>query len=329
MPTLTEVLIIPLCVALSLVCVVVPAPTKSQSLPIQDVALVETSENERIRVVIRTRDTALPALLYQPFAYAWPQLHAGDAYFLPLNDTFTLVTFDPRGVGESTGTFDTEVGTMVDDVLSVARHTLSRLPGVKLYILGISTAAGVTARAIHKAPQLFAAAILAAPVINMKRTWPHLSAEIQRVWGVPAWVSERLPDVAMLTLALLRVPYLRCHERWLCSGEFYNPLTYIGSEFYPAPFTTYLRAGFAMVRASSETRIDFDHLTHFAIPITLIAGAHDYGVAPNEITDSYIDSLTSSVKAIRIPESSHAVHIEQPGAFQHAVRYTHLDHLKN
>ena len=288
---------------------------------------VDVAPDTALRVVTRTSDLGLPVLLYQPFANVWPQLHAGDKHFLPLSDTYSLLTFDPRGIGGSTGDALSRTAVVdADDLARVAEYAHKRFAR-DVYVLAISTAGPATARAVALHPKLFRAATFVAPVVDMAHTRGALLAEIERVWGISPGVTLRLPALAQQTLVLLRTPYLRCHERLWCSGEFYGPYTYAYSAYYPTPLWTYVQIGHAMLAYANGDATDtmrMDAEARFALPVHFVTGAHDYGITPVSTLETYVRDVSARA-AVRprltiVPNASHAVHIEQGDAVRAIVR---------
>ena len=288
---------------------------------------VQVAPGEHLRIVSRTFDETLPVLVYQPFAVAWPQLYAGDKVFAPLADSFTLVTYDPRGIGGSRGgALDNDA--LYEDLIAVLEYAARRSASQRCFVVSISSSAAATVVAAHRRSDLIEGVLFAAPVLQpFHLIMPYYEAAVADVWGVPPAVFRRLPSLAQVTLTLLRVPYHACHRRWLCSGEFYNPWTFAGSPLYPMPFLTYTQAGLAMMRiitansrnasAGPATPSDMHmQLTDIDVPVRFLAGETDFTFTPE--THAYADALGAPVQ--RVPNASHAVHLENPVAFRDAVR---------
>ena len=275
-------------------------------------------DGAHLRVVTHARP-GRPALVYQPFAGAWPQIHAGDAVVLPLAARFTLVSFDPRGVGESTGAFDPY--RQVDDVLEVAAYARGRWNASAVYVVGISSTGPIAILAAARGGGRVDGVLAASPTLSWRAARLPWREAIARVWGVSVETQERLPLLAQVTLMLLRTPYRRCHDTWACDGEFYNPWTYAGSALYPWPFRTYLSAGVAMYDGFGSDALgawaDVLNLTTFDVPVHLLWGEHDPPAAVNE---AYARSLdTPDTRATVVPGVGHAAHLEDPDAFRAAA----------
>jgi pimeloyl-ACP methyl ester carboxylesterase len=322
----------------SLVCLLAASRRGACATPPPE-RLVDTAEwiqverGVHLRVQTRTRRPGAPVLLYQPFAMAWPQIGpTGDPIFLPLLDTFTLVSFDPRAVGRSTGgRFDHR--TLEHDLVEVARYAARRHAGddasaarsPPVYALGISSSAATTIRVAARHPRLFAGILLVAPMLSYAESAHLYARAIETVWGVPQWLYPRLPLLLQLTLCLLRTPYAACHERWLCSGEFYHPLSYAGApELYPHPVWTYLRAGVGMVGAVADpdfsaAHAEVMHVTRLDTPVHMLWGARDLIFAT--LCDEYATRLRApEVRVTVVENASHAVHLEDAEAFRGAAR---------
>ena len=277
---------------------------------------IQVAPETHLRVLTRTHDDALPALIYQPFAGSWPQIHAGDHIFLPLADTFTLVTYDPRGVGRSTGAFNASAHR--SDLEAVYTHAAARAS--RVYVVSISSATRDTLSlaATPPADGKLAGVLVASPTPpTMELLWTYWSPAIQHVWGVSATTLERMPMLAKLTLMLLRTPYHKCRDVLWCSGEFYNPWTYAGSVHYPHPFWTYLQAGMGMLAPQAAETDAYPQ--HLSVPhVHFWWGEHDPPAAWNA---AYADMVRSGGKRVTVvPGAAHAAHLEDPGAFQTAVR---------
>ena len=283
-------------------------------------SFVDVSDGARLRVLTRGSDARLPHLLYQPFAGAFPQIDIGDPYFLPLTDTFVISTFDPRGVGESTGTFD--AGTHADDLLAVARHVS---PDAPLHLLSISSSTCPSVEVLRREPHRFASAVFTAPSSHSaRRNRPYLLAEIERVWGVSPDRTSRLPALVQALLMTMRTPYARCHARWMCSGDFYHPFRYWDAPHYPRPLRTWQSAFEAMMVSIAAPQPGCDELSlPPSIPVLIVAGAEDYGLTPIALTREWAAQLRDKGGCVRfevIPNASHAVHLEQTAAWADHVR---------
>ena len=280
---------------------------------------VDVMPGTRLRVLTRATDASLPVLVYQPFATAWPQLDVGDASFLPLTDSFAVATFDPRGIGASTGTFDASVDVQASDLGAVVDRVS---PHRKVYVLSISSSACATVRFVRQRPERVEAVVFTAPVVNTDTRKPALAAEIRRVWKVSPWLQSYVPNVAFAVLALARLPYFECHDRWLCTGDFYHPLRYYGAPHYDNPIGVWSTAFDAMMREIDRPLV-CDREPVVDVPVYVVTGAHDYGLAPVDTTVSWTSWLRKRnphVHFVQIDNASHAVHIEHKAAWRDAVR---------
>lgn len=278
------------------------------------VSIAENLEHDHARRV--------PTLLYQPFAFSWPQVGIGDRYMLSLAQRFSIATFDPRGVGGSTGKYDWSFLAHVNDLIHVMR-ALRDVMGKAPHVLAISTSTCPTLRALRDFPSAFASVTLAAPQFMNAQHEHFLHAEVERVWRIPSWIVARLPDLAQLTLALGRTPYLHCHRTLLCNATFYNPTTYLNRQEYPRPLSTYLSAGFAMWNTYSNRHL-WDTCDSAPVvtnvPLQIVVGKHDHGIAPVTVAKKFADSVRAPHFRYKVMEQSgHAVHMEEPDLFQRIV----------
>jgi len=277
---------------------------------------VQVAPATHLRVLTRTHDDALPALVYQPFAGSWPQIHAGDRVFLPLADSFTLVTFDPRGVGRSSGTFN--ASARAEDLAAVCVHAAAR--SSRVYVVSISSATIDTLLLAAAPPRPLADGVLGGVLLasptppDWDTVWEHWAPAIRRVWGVSPQTLARLPRVVQATLMLVRTPYHRCRDSLWCSGEVYNPWTYAGSPHYPHPFRTYVQASAAMLACVAPT--DAALPTHLQVPAHFWWGAHDPPAAWSEAYARRVHAARVTV----VPDAAHAAHLEDSESFRAAVR---------
>tara|TARA_B110000046_G_scaffold25053_1_gene24238 strand:- start:14041 stop:15615 length:1575 start_codon:yes stop_codon:yes gene_type:complete len=284
------------------------------------ISFVDVAGGARLRVFVRASTAALPALLYQPFAFAWPQMGPiGDDHFLPLSDTFALATYDPRGVAGSTGAFEASDRARADDLRRVIEHVARAHKSI--YVLAISSAACPTVHALAQSSVHVAGAAFVAPSVHADAiVAPYLAVEVERVWGVSAATFALLPTPLRTTLAMLRTPYARCHDRLLCSGDFYHPLRYVGNPYYARPLTTWAQATKAMLAAvaAGDERAGCDTYGVAVPELRVVVGAHDRGITPVPLIEEWAARV--GARFVAVPNASHAVHIERADAVADVVR---------
>ena len=301
--------------------------------------LVEIAPGVRLRALTRGADESLPVLVYPPFAWTFPTIASGDHLFLRLARDFLMLTYDPRGVG---GSRDTPRAASVDDyvadVVGMAEYAHRRFGAARVYALGTSTGATLVALAAQRAPHRFAHLLLNGPALNMTRQMETVHHGIHDVWRVPRWAMPYLPTPVVGVLTMLRVPFHTCRTRLICDMEFFTPLTFAGSAYYPSGGT----------RVFAEAALAFADLQHvagmrtfdlwrdapsFAVDVTMLSGEHDtymahvgdvaeYARAVREATREAAGAAAGAarVRHIVVPNASHAVHLEAREAFLAAAR---------
>ena len=314
----------------ALILTVVAALLPSSTARVHVDELVDVAPGVRLRVLTRGGDDSLPVLVYPPFAWTFPTIASGDALFLRLAPHFLMMTYDPRGVGGSRST--RRAASMDDyvlDVVAVAEYAHRRFGKEKVYALGTSTGATLVALAAQRAPHRFAHLLLNGPALNMTRQMETIRNGLHDIWRVPRWMLPWLPVPVTGVLTMLRVPFHDCRTRWLCEMEFFTPITFSGSSYYPSGGTrVFAEAALAFADLPNVQGVStFDMWSNatFEMDLTFLSGEHDlYMSHVGDVADyaraAASSSPTSRVQHVVLPNASHALHLEAKEAFLSAAR---------
>lgn len=288
--------------------------------------LVPTASNtsECLRIAMQGNPQN-PPLLYLPIAHSWPQLHAADSVFMPLNDTYLLISFDPRGVGGSSRLEASSNATeSAEDLVRVAEY-VTRWCGVdSVYAFGESTGVPLLVHAARIKPSVFRHVALMGGEFNATTHYRLLHKHAASVWSIPVAWFDYLPSLIRISLILIRTPFFKCHKVWWCNGEFYNPRTYAGSWFYPSGTLMWMQAGVSMLKMLPAVCHPDSQLTHadsFPTKVAILYGRHDIGSE----TTAYVENAFRELRAVRkslhwIEDAGHAAQLDQPDEFRRVMR---------
>ncbi|SDM13369.1 Pimeloyl-ACP methyl ester carboxylesterase [Catalinimonas alkaloidigena] len=287
-------------------------------------------------VTIRGSDRSKPAILF---------LHGGpgstmspyeDAGYGPWQNDFVLVQWDQRGAGRTFGRNAPEavteeywlenpltVAQLVADGIELSEYLLSHLGKPKLILMATSWGTVLGARMALARPDLFAAYIGHAQIVNpsaaLVQAYQHVLERAQRSNDVQQ--VERLKalgpppyDDARNVGQLLRV--IKTYEQaqatptpaswWTLAPEYDNAQDaedrQNGDDYSFLYFAGHKKMGIASMVA------DLNFLqedARYALPVYLIQGEHDL-LTPKELTQAYFDRLEAPKKElILLPDAAH------------------------
>ena len=125
--------------------------------------IAELARVGRLGVMIRGADKSAPVLLFVPGAPGGSELGAVRAHLGAVEQRFVMATLDRRGGGSSYPALDptsrVTLDRMVDDVLAVTDYLRRRFHQDRVYLLGLSGGSILSALAVQRHPEKFAAYI--------------------------------------------------------------------------------------------------------------------------------------------------------------------------
>ncbi|NSL86114.1 alpha/beta hydrolase [Chitinophaga sp. Mgbs1] len=253
----------------------------------------------------------------------------------PLEEYYTIVTYDQRGAGRTFLNIPPDsiaasirIDTFVDDAIEVASYIRQRYHAKKIILMGHSWGTILGMKAALKRPDLFAAYIGVGQVINVME-----NERVSFDYAVEQ-ATRHKNDSALAELKSI-APYpgnepITRHRIIIARNwaQYYGGLSAYRSEsmyFYNAPWLSpeydandipAIDNGniFTLWRILPEfLQVDFKKVHTFPIPVFMFLGRHDY-TTPAEPTAAWMKQVKAPVKkAVWFEHSSHLIPMEEPG----------------
>ena len=258
-----------------------------------------------------------------------------NASFAPYEKAFVVVQWDQRGAGRTysrSGPVGTDVGIdrMAEDGIEVADYVRSRLRKDKIILVGISWGSDVGVRMVKARPELFAAYVGTAQVVNSEDSAVGYSQLLTKA-------RVRNDAKAMQALLAATPPYsdadeFSTFETWALTYEIREhpslkdllPEVLTSPDYDLKDVWAYLGPGrrssmihFFGAKMDGPFATDDVHWrgTNFATPIFIFQGAED-DLTPASVTRAWFDTVSAPEKAfVLIPGGGHAVVLSQPDTF--------------
>lgn len=286
-------------------------------------------------ITVRGQDRANPIILFVHGGPASPLTPTLWQFQRPLEEYFTMVTWDQRGAGKTFADNKPEpladtihIPNYVDDAIEVAEYIRQRYQKDKLILMGHSWGTVIGMHAALKRPELFYAYVGIGQVIDTRDN-EKLSFE----YGV-AQARLHGNEVALKELATI-APYpgdkpitrdrIIMARKW---AQFYGGLSAYRetskyffraarlSPEYTAADVCAIDQGnvFTLDRIMPEfIEVDFKPVRSFPIPVMMLMGRHDY-TTPAEPTQAWLNKVSAPFKqGIWFEHSSHMIPWEEPG----------------
>ena len=299
---------------------------------VADIGAVSLGGNQQW-IQARGANPANPVILYIPGGPGQSDFAQSRALLQPLEDDFTVVTWDQRGNGRSYASFDPSGITLdaaVSDLVALANHLRERFDEEKIYLLGESWGTIPAVLAAQRHPGLFHALIGSGQMVDVAATdrliyddllvWadahdPGLAARL-RGFGPPPY-----RDLWSYSVFLENYPHL--------AGAYNPPQAYLdrhaasgagffgimGTEYPPVDKLNVLRGLMDTFDVLYPQLQDLDfrrEVTSLEVPIYLFEGAHELR-GRREPLDEWYQRLHAPTKGVfRFETGGHAV------AFEHA-----------
>ncbi|MET0534104.1 MAG: alpha/beta hydrolase, partial [Steroidobacter sp.] len=253
----------------------------------------------------------------------------------PLEEYFTMVTYDQRAAGKTF--LETDPATIadtihiaryVDDAIEVAEHLRRRHHKDKLILMGHSWGSIVAMSAALKRPDLFYAYVGLGQAINIRDN-ERLSFEFGLEQAKRANNSEAVKELEAIAPYPGDQPITRdriiAARKW---AQYYGGLSAYRDTsryFFRAPLLSpeYTAADvcaidkgnlFTLERIMPEfLAVDFKPVRSFPIPVVMLMGRHDY-TTPQEPVAAWLAKVSAPYKqGVWFERSSHMVPWEEPG----------------
>jgi pimeloyl-ACP methyl ester carboxylesterase len=286
-------------------------------------------------ITVRGHDRANPVVLFVHGGPASPLTPTLWQFQRPLEEYFTMVTYDQRGAGKTF--LETDPATIadtiripryVDDAIEVAEHLRQRYKKQKLILMGHSWGSIVGMHAALKRPDLFYAYVGIGQAINVRD-----NERISYDYGLEQAKRHNNKDAVKELEAIAPYPGdgIITRERIIAArkwAQHYGGLSAYRETsryFFRAPLLSpeYTAADvcaidngnlFTLDRIMPEFQaVDFKPVRSFPIPVVMLMGRHDY-TTPQQPTAEWLAKVSAPYKqGIWFEHSSHMVPWEEPG----------------
>ncbi|MES5813921.1 alpha/beta hydrolase [Pseudoxanthomonas sp. Soil82] len=286
-------------------------------------------------VTARGQDRANPVILFVHGGPAAPLTPTLWQFSRPLEEYFTVVTYDQRAAGKTfllnpqAAVADTlQVERYVDDAIAIAEAVRQRYHKRKLVLMGHSWGTIVGMRAALKRPDLFHAYVGIGQVIDVReneqvsydyavaQARAHGNAEAERELAAIApypgdqpLTRERIVAARKWAQHYGGLSAYRDQSYYYFSGPKLSP------EYGDAERCAIDAANvFTLGRVLDEfLQVSFKDVRRFPIPVVMFMGRHDY-TTPSEPTARWLAQVQApSKQAVWFEHASHMVPWEEPG----------------
>lgn len=287
-------------------------------------------------VNVRGQDRANPVVLFVHGGPASPLTPTLWQFQRPLEEYFTMVTYDQRAAGKTYGETDPDsisdtihIANYVDDVIAMAEQVRQRYGKDKLILMGHSWGTLIGMQAALKRPDLFHAYVGIGQVIDVRENervsfdYALAQAKAKRNDEAVRELESIAPYPGNQPITRERIVIAR---RW---AQHYGGMTAFRDEsahyFYQASKLSpeyqdkdrcAIDEGnlFTLGRILPEfLATDMSGVREFPIPVVMFMGRHDY-TTPSEPTAAWLSKVKAPFKqGVWFERSSHMVQWEEPG----------------
>ena len=286
-------------------------------------------------VNVRGQDRDNPVILFVHGGPASPLTPTLWQFQRPLEEYFTMVTYDQRGAGKTFVANDEakvadtiHIPNYVDDVIAMASDVRACYGKRKVILMAHSWGTIIAMQAALKRPDLFYAYIGVGQVINVREN-ERISFDFAMATAKAKNNAEAVREMEAIAPYPGDQPITR--ERIIAArkwAQYYGGLTAYRDEstyFYRAPLLSpeytdaercAVDAGnvFTLGRILPEfLAVDMSGVREFPIPVLMFMGRHDY-TTPSEPTEAWLKRVKAPYKqGVWFEHASHMVPWEEPG----------------
>ena len=297
-------------------------------------------------ITVRGQDRANPVVLFVHGGPASPLTPTLWQFQRPLEEYFTMVTYDQRGAGKTF--LETDPATIadtihieryVDDAIEVAEHVRKKHQKQKLILMGHSWGSIVGMHAALKRPDLFYAYVGIGQAINVRdnerlsyefgleqaRSHNNLEA-VKELEAIAPYPGEGLITRDRIIAARKWAQYYGGLSAYRETSRYFFRASLLAPEYSAADVCAIDNGNlFTLDRIMPEFQaVDFKPVRSFPIPVVMLMGRHDY-TTPQQPTAEWLAKVSApSKQGIWFEHSSHMVPWEEPGK----MLVTLLEHVR-
>lgn len=286
-------------------------------------------------VTARGQDRDNPVILFVHGGPASPLTPTLWQFQKPLEEYFTMVTYDQRASGKTftlnpeSAVADTlQIERYVDDAIAIAEAVRARYHKRKLILMGHSWGTIVSMRAALKRPDLFYAYVGVGQAINVREneqvSYDYAVAQAKAHGNVEA--EKELATIApypgnqpitreRIIIARKWAQYYGGMTAYRDTSPYFFDAPKLSSEYNDAERCA-IDAGnvFTLGRVLDEfLQVDMKGVKRFPIPVVMFMGRHDY-TTPSEPTARWLAQVQAPMKqGVWFEHASHMIPWEEPG----------------
>jgi pimeloyl-ACP methyl ester carboxylesterase len=286
-------------------------------------------------ITARGQDRANPVVLFVHGGPASPLTPTLWQFQRPLEEYFTMVTYDQRAAGKTF--LETDPATIadtihiaryVDDAIEVAEHLKQRHKKQKLILMGHSWGSIVALQAALERPDLFYAYVGIGQAINVRdnerlsyefglaEAKRHNNTEaVKELEAIAPYPGEGLISRERIIAARKWAQYYGGLSAYRDTSRYFFRAPLLAPEYSAADVCAVDNGNlFTLDRIMPEFQaVDFKPVRSFPIPVVMLMGRHDY-TTPQQPTAEWLAKLSAPYKkGIWFEHSSHMVPWEEPG----------------
>ena len=286
-------------------------------------------------VTARGQDRDNPVILFVHGGPASPLTPTLWQFQKPLEEYFTMVTYDQRAAGKTfvlnpqDAVADTlQIDRYVDDAIAIAEAVRQRYHKPKVILMGHSWGTIVSMRAALKRPDLFYAYVGIGQAINVREneqvSYDYAVAQAKEHHNVEA--EKELATIApypgdqpitrdRIIVARKWAQYYGGMTAYRDTSDYFFKAPLLSAEYNDAERCA-IDAGnvFTLGRVLDEfLQVDMKGVKRFPIPVVMFMGRHDY-TTPSEPTARWLAQVQAPMKqGVWFEHASHMIPWEEPG----------------
>lgn len=286
-------------------------------------------------ITVRGKDKANPIILFVHGGPASPITPSQWQFQRPLEEYFTLITWDQRGAGKTYALNEPEKveGTIhiqhyVDDAIQIAEHITKKYDKKKVILMGHSWGTIVGLHAALKRPDLFHSYIGVGQVINtrdnerlsfqygLEQTKAHGNQEaVDEMMTIAPYPGNKPITRERIVLARKWSQYYGGLSAYRHDSSYFYKAARLSPEYSKKDICTINQGSiFTLEKIMPEfLAVDFYSENEISIPVIMFMGRHDY-TTPTEPTVKWLNRVKAPYKkAVWFEHSSHMIPWEEPG----------------
>lgn len=283
----------------------------------------------------RGQDRSNPVILFVHGGPASPLTPTLWQFQRPLEEYFTMVTYDQRGAGKTFLETDPDsvsttihIPNYVDDAIEAAEYVRKRYHKDKIILMAHSWGTVIGLGAALKRPDLFYAYVGIGQVINTKdnerlsfeyglaQAKEHKNEEaVRELESIAPYPGDKPITRDRIVLARKWAQYYGGLSAYRESSKYYFNAPLLSPE-YDKDAVCAIDHGnlFTLGRILPEfLNVDFKNVTSFPIPVVMFMGRHDY-TTPSAPTEAWLGKVKAPYKqGVWFEHSAHMIPWEEPG----------------